>query len=75
MEILPKQGEKITGPDITIFGTLWGVLQDERRDIYIFELRKNPGLKANVISMYKSRFQSEGFLDLGLQRMWQSLEN
>ena len=29
--------------------------------IYIFELRKNPGLKANVISMYKSRFQSEGF--------------
>ena len=22
MEILPKQGEKITGPDITIFGTL-----------------------------------------------------
>ena len=61
MEILPKQGEKITGPDITIFGTLWGVLQDERRDIYIFELRKNPGLKANVISMYKSYFQSEGF--------------
>ena len=29
--------------------------------IYIFELRKNPGLKANVISMYKSYFQSEGF--------------
>ena len=28
---------------------------------YIFELRKNPGLKANVISMYKSHFQSEGF--------------
>jgi hypothetical protein len=36
------------------------VLQGEG-GIYIFELRKNPGLKANVISMYKSRFQSEGF--------------
>lgn len=27
----------------------------------MFELEKNLGLKANVISMYKSRFQSEGF--------------
>ena len=36
------------------------MLQDEG-GIYIFELRKNPGLKANVISMYKSHFQSEGF--------------
>lgn len=25
------------------------------------EVRKNPGLKSNVISMYKSRFQREGF--------------
>ena len=25
------------------------------------ESRKNPGLKANVISMYKSHFQREGF--------------
>ena len=36
------------------------MLQDEG-GIYIFELRKNPGLKANVISMYKSHFQREGF--------------
>ena len=36
------------------------MLQDEG-GIYIFESRKNPGLKANVISMYKSHFQSEGF--------------
>ena len=36
------------------------MLQDEG-GIYIFELRKNPGLKANVISMYKSHFRSEGF--------------
>ncbi len=50
------------------------MLQNEG-GIYMFELEKNPGLKANVISMYKSRFQSEGFLDLGLQRMRQSLEN
>ena len=36
------------------------MLQDEG-GIYIFELRKNPGLKANIISMYKSHFQIEGF--------------
>lgn len=36
------------------------MLQDEG-GIHIFDLRKNPGLKANVISMYKSHFRSEGF--------------
>ena len=36
------------------------MLQDEG-GIHIFDLRKNPGLKANVIPMYKSHFRSEGF--------------